>query len=207
MRVGRRGPDHRRPTEQPDQGGKGREQQAQQQKHIGERQDSGLLAHEQKKLLERHVRRIEHLVLESYKQLLRKASLVTRLTIDSETYSLTLYGRDDKILNSERLSAGERQLLAIALLWGLAKASGRPLPTAIDTPLGRLDTDHRIHLVERYFPYASHQVILLSTDEEITGEYLRRLDPWIGRAYRLAYDDKTGQTRIVPGYFEERVAA
>jgi DNA sulfur modification protein DndD len=184
----------------------------------GERQDRTRILHHSSKVretlgafrravTERHVRRIEHLVLESYKQLLRKLSLVTRLTIDTETYSLTLYGRDDKILSAERLSAGERQLLAIALLWGLAKASGRPLPTAIDTPLGRLDTDHRIHLVERYFPYASHQVILLSTDEEITGEYLRRLDPWIGRTYRLAYDDETGQTSIVPGYFEQRAAA
>lgn len=156
---------------------------------------------------ERHVRRIEQLVLESYQQLLRKASLVSRLTIDPETYALTLFGRDDKVLNAERLSAGERQLLAIALLWGLAKASGRPLPTAIDTPLGRLDSEHHIHLVERYFPFASHQVILLSTDEEISGHYLSRLERWIGRTYCLAYDDKAGETRILPGYFETREAA
>jgi DNA sulfur modification protein DndD len=176
----------------------------------GERQDRSRVLHHSSKVREtlgtfrravtaRHVRRIE--------QLVRKASLVTRLTIDAETYSLTLYGRDEKILNAERLSAGERQLLAIALLWGLARASGRPLPTAIDTPLGRLDTDHRMHLVERYFPFASHQVILLSTDEEIAGEYLQRLAPWIGRTYRLAYDDEAGRTRIVPGYFEARAAA
>ncbi len=184
----------------------------------GDRQDRSRILHHSSKIREtlgafrravtaRHVRRIEQLVLESYRQLLRKSSLVTRLTIDAETYSLTLFGRDDKVLTAERLSAGERQLLAIALLWGLAKASGRPLPTAIDTPLGRLDTDHRIHLVERYFPFASHQVILLSTDEEISGEYLRRLDPWIGRTYRLEYDDKQGCTRVVPGYFETRAAA
>lgn len=184
----------------------------------GERQDRTRVLHHASKVREtlsafrravtaRHVRRIEQLVLESYRQLLRKASLVTRLTIDADTFSLMLYGRDDKILSAERLSAGERQLLAIALLWGLARASGRPLPTAIDTPLGRLDTDHRGHLVERYFPFASHQVLLLSTDEEIAGDYLRRLEPWIGRTYRLAYDDETGQTRIVSGYFKEKAAA
>lgn len=184
----------------------------------GERQDRSRILHHSGKVREtlgafrsavtkRHVLRIEQLVLESYRQLLRKASLVTRLTIDPETFALTLYGRDEKVLSAERLSAGERQLLAIALLWGLARASGRPLPTAIDTPLGRLDTDHRIHLVERYFPFASHQVLLLSTDEEIAGEYLRRLEPWIGRTYCLAYDDETGATRIIPGYFEEREAA
>lgn len=184
----------------------------------GDRQDRGrILRHSSRvratlgayrqAVLERHVRRIEQFVLESYQQLLRKDSLVTRLSIDPASFALTLFGRDGKILTAERLSAGERQLLAIALLWGLAKASGRPLPTAIDTPLGRLDTSHRMHLIERYFPFASHQVLLLSTDEEITGEYLARLQPWIGRSYHLAYDDATGQTRVIPGYFEAREAA
>lgn len=158
-------------------------------------------------VIERHVRRIEQLVLESYQQLLRKAALVTRLSIDPESYALTLFGRDGIVLSAERLSAGERQLLAIALLWGLAKASGRPLPTAIDTPLGRLDSVHRMHLIERYLPYASHQILLLSTDEEITGEYLERLSPWIGRTYHLSYDDSAGVTRIVSGYLEAREAA
>lgn len=160
-----------------------------------------------RRVIERHVRRIEHLVLESYQQLLRKSALVTRLSIDPDTLSLALYGRDGNVLSAERLSAGERQLLAIALLWGLAKASGRPLPTAIDTPLGRLDSGHRMHLVERYLPFASHQVVLLSTDEEIAGEYLKRLNPWIGRTYQLAYDDEAGETRIRSGYFGTQEAA
>lgn len=150
----------------------------------------------------RHVRRIEELVLESYVQLLHKSSLVTRLRIDPERFSLTLFGRDGQVMGPNRLSAGERQLLAVALLWGLAKASGRPLPTAIDTPLGRLDTSHRMHLVERYFPHASHQMLLLSTDEEISGKYLDRLRPWIGRTYRLMFDDNEGRSTIVPGYFD-----
>ena len=156
-----------------------------------------------KAVIARHVRKIEQLVLESYQQLLRKASLVTCLDIDPETFALTLYGRDGRELSAERLSAGERQLLAIALLWGLARSSGRPLPTAIDTPLGRLDAGHRTHLVERYFPFASHQVLLFSTDEEIVGAHLEKLRPFIGRSYRLAYDDASGCTRIEKGYFDE----
>lgn len=158
-------------------------------------------------VIKRHVHQIGHLVLESYRQLLRKSALVTRLSIDPESFSLTLFGRDGDVLSAERLSAGERQLLAIALLWGLAKASGRPLPTAIDTPLGRLDSGHRIHLVERYLPFASHQVLLLSTDEEISGEYFERLSPWIGRTYQLSYDDRTAETQIRSGYFDAGVAA
>ena len=163
----------------------------------------GTLRKFRKAAIGRHVRRIEQLVLSSYQQLLRKTSLVDRLSIDPEHFLITLYGGSGKILTTERLSAGERQLLGIALLWGLAKASGRPLPTAIDTPLGRLDASHRMHLVERYLPFASHQVLLFSTDEEIAGDYLDRLKPWIGKSYYLNYDDNAGRTQIVPGYFGE----
>jgi len=85
----------------------------------------------------------------------------------------------------------------------LMRASGRPLPTAIDTPLGRLDASHRAHLVERYFPYASHQVLLFSTDEEINSTYYEKLKPYVGRTYMLDYDDNTGSTQIKKGYFNQ----
>lgn len=55
-----------------------------------------------------HVRRIEGLVLESYRQVLRKSALVTGLSIDPISFALTLYGRDGKALGPEQLSAGER---------------------------------------------------------------------------------------------------
>ena len=154
-------------------------------------------------MVKRHLARIERLVLDSYQQLLRKTSLVKRLSIDPQSFSLQLHSEPSTPLRTEDLSAGERQLLGIALLWGLAKASGRPLPTAIDTPLGRLDASHRAHFVERYLPYASHQTLVFSTDEEIVGGYLECLRPWIGYTYRLEYDDDAGHTRVVPGYFSK----
>jgi DNA sulfur modification protein DndD len=99
------------------------------------------------------------------------------------------------------LSAGERQLLAVSLLWGLARASGQPLPVVVDTPLGRLDGSHREHLVERYFPYASHQVILLSTDTEIDEATYQRMKKFVGRSYQLVFDQVENATSVVPGYF------
>jgi hypothetical protein len=56
------------------------------------------------------------------------------------------------------------------MLWALAKTSGRPLPIIIDTPLARLDSDHRKLLAQHYFPVASHQMLILSTDTEIAPE-------------------------------------
>lgn len=155
------------------------------------------------RIIERHASKIEGLMLESFQSLLRKSGLISGLSIDPQTFTVTLLDRAGKPLPFDRLSAGERQLLATSLLWGLARASGRPVPTIIDTPLGRLDSSHRKHLVNRYFPGASHQVLLLSTDEEIVGDYLKSLQPFITRSYHLAHDEALGQTSIQPGYFPQ----
>ncbi len=151
--------------------------------------------------IRKHTARLERLILESFGQLLRKSSLVTRLAVDPSTFRLELTGGDGQPLAFERLSAGERQLLATSILWGLAKASGRPLPTIIDTPLGRLDSSHRRHLLERYFPVASHQVILLSTDEEIDETSLKHLKRFVGREYQLMFNETSQSTQIKEGYF------
>ncbi len=151
--------------------------------------------------IRKHTARLERLILESFGRLLRKSSLVTGLAVDPTTFRLELTGGDGRMLPFERLSAGERQLLATSILWGLAKASGRPLPTIIDTPLGRLDSSHRRHLLERYFPVASHQVILLSTDEEIDQTSLNHLQRFVGREYQLAFNESTRSTEIRKGYF------
>lgn len=152
-------------------------------------------------LLTRHARRIASFVLDGFRHLLRKQRLISDLEIDPSSFTLTLRKPDGGHLPPARLSAGERQLLAVSLLWGLARAAGRPLPTIIDTPLGRLDSTHRAHVVERYFPTASHQVLVLSTDEEITPAYWKKLRPHVGRTYTLIHDDQLGSTRIEKSYF------
>lgn len=156
-----------------------------------------------KQVLLKNTERIERLVLESFQQLLRKTGMVHGLSINPDSLTVQLHGSDGHVLHPDRLSAGERQLLAVSLLWGLARASRRVIPTIVDTPLGRLDSIHRAHLVNRYFPYASHQVLLLSTDEEIAGSYLEALSMHIGRSYHLVYDDALSATHVEPGYFHK----
>lgn len=151
----------------------------------------------------RHLVRISELVLEALGQLLRKQRLITDVHIDPETHTVTLTGVDGHTLPAKNLSAGERQLLAVALLWGLARAAGQPLPVVIDTPLGRLDGSHRGHLLERYFPQASHQVVLLSTDTEVDEEAFARLAPQVGRSYHLEFDPETNATFVNDGYWWE----
>ncbi|RKS78664.1 DNA sulfur modification protein DndD [Actinomadura pelletieri DSM 43383] len=152
-------------------------------------------------LLNKHISRLEVAVLTSFQKLMRKSTLVKDLRIDTDKFQLTLTNSDGEIIDPSRLSAGERQLLAVSLLWGLAKVAGNRLPTVIDTPLGRLDSRHRQRLVDQYFPQAGRQVLLLSTDEEIDEELLRRLKPSVTHSYVLVHNDTTFTTRVVPGYW------
>ncbi|KUM79254.1 DNA sulfur modification protein DndD [Streptomyces curacoi] len=152
-------------------------------------------------LLKRHISRLEVAVLQSFKMLMRKQGLVQDLRIDTDKFTLTLTDTDGERIDPARLSAGERQLLAVSLLWGLMRVAGNRLPSVIDTPLGRLDSRHREHLVDRYFPHASDQVLLLSTDEEIDEHLLGRLKKSVAHTYTLVHDDTEFTTSVVEGYW------
>ncbi len=155
-----------------------------------------------RQVIQRHIDRISSNISGSLQALLRKEGLVNRISIDPDTLHLALFDRVDRRIESECLSAGERQMLATAVLWGLSKSTGRTLPTVIDTPVGRLDRSHRTNLVNHYFPSASRQVVLLSTDEELVGSYLGQLSPHVGCRYMLTYDDDRDVSVISEGYFE-----
>jgi DNA sulfur modification protein DndD len=150
---------------------------------------------------ERKIDRLATLITESFRFLLRKQTLVERVAIDPATFAITLHDAAGQALPKRRLSEGEKQIFAIAVLWGLARAAARPLPAVIDTPMARLDAAHRRHLVERYFPSASHQVILFSTDTEVDRPFYAALQPALARAYHLRYDEADKATVGEAGYF------
>lgn len=147
------------------------------------------------------VEELQEAAVDCFNQLCRKQGLVKRIRIDSQTFAVTLYDRRDRLIPKAVLSAGEKQIYAISILWGLAKTSGRPLPMIIDTPLGRLDSDHRHRLIEGYFPHASHQVVVLSTDTELDKRNCEMLSRHVSHAYHLDYDQNKGSTSADKRYF------
>jgi len=153
------------------------------------------------KALDFHIKRLEKLILECFKSLHRKKDFIRSIKIDTSTFDLQIFEAKNVQVDTDILSAGERQLLAVAILWGLAKASSSAAPTVIDTPLGRLDSEHRLNLVEQYFPTASKQVILLSTDEEINQKYHKYIKPYLARSYKIEYDEKINGSKSTLGYF------
>ncbi|WP_289992194.1 DNA sulfur modification protein DndD [Photorhabdus laumondii] len=138
----------------------------------------------------------------AYQKLARKEDLQLHAHINSDTFDVELVDENKSIINRKSLSAGEKQIYAIAILEALAKTSGRDLPVIIDTPLGRLDSKHRDKLINYYFPYASHQVVLLSTDTEVDERYfVDQLRDDISHAYEIIFNAHTKSSSLKPGYF------
>lgn len=158
-----------------------------------------VLAEFSQKLRARKIRVLEGHLLEALSVLLHKRDLVGGVRVDPETFAVSLTGGDGGELCREQLSTGEKQMLATAVLWALARTSGRPLPFMIDTPLARLDAAHRDSIVEKFLPSAAHQVVVFSTDTEIDQEYHEKLSAHLARAYAMEHDG--GATRVHEGYF------
>ncbi len=161
------------------------------------------LADYERRLLDHKLDQLRGQFVKRFNQLARKQELIVDVRIDPESFAATLVDSAGKEVPKSNLSAGEKQIYAIAMLWALAKTSERPLPMIIDTPLARLDSDHRGNLIERYFPAASHQVVLLSTDTEVDVSLLAALGRSVSHCYRLDYDPEQQFTRISAGYFGE----
>jgi len=156
----------------------------------------------EEKIRSKHISTLENLIKDGFAALLRKRSFINSISICPDTFSLTINIVGEGFVPASKLSAGERQLLAVAVLWALAQASGRKLPTVIDTPLGRLDSSHRKSFVQNYFPNAGEQVILLSTDEEIIGTYHQSLKKHLSHQYLIHYDEEEQSSSISSGYFQ-----
>lgn len=155
----------------------------------------------EEQLLDLKLAQLKAAFVERFNHLVRKDNFVADVRIDRATFDTVLIDADGRELHKSSLSAGEKQVYATAMLWALAHTSGRELPMIIDTPLARLDSEHRTALVERYFPAASHQVIVLSTDTEVDSELLDRLMPNVSHSYHLDYDHDRRATSVRPGYF------
>jgi DNA sulfur modification protein DndD len=159
------------------------------------------LAAYERRLLDQKIGQLRTEFVRLFNFIARKTNLLADMQIDPETFATELLDPEGRPLPKSALSAGEQQIYAVSLLWALARTSGRPLPMIVDTPLARLDSEHRDNLVQRYFPSASHQVILLSTDTEIDEDLYERLSESVSHAYHLEFIPTEKRTRVVPGYF------
>lgn len=146
---------------------------------------------------------IKKAMSQAYAAISRKKGLVSTIEIDEDckVSLLTRNGTDAKDFD---LSAGEKQIFTQSLIYAVSTVSERAFPMLIDTPLARLDREHRLgvlnHLAKR-----KNQIILLSTNTEVVGESLAEIDDNIQAKFMLNWEQvssELGVTTIHKGYFE-----
>jgi DNA sulfur modification protein DndD len=155
------------------------------------------------RLRKNKVHLLQEKTFEMYHLLSSRSGLIKDIIIDDKTYEIRISDRNGHEIKKSGLSAGEKEVFAVSLLWGLAQTSQLKLPIVIDTPLSRLDSTHRDNIVNNYFPNAGEQVIILSTDTEIDKNYYRRLKIFLNGAGRLVFDQQRELTTFQEGYFWE----
>lgn len=105
-------------------------------------------------------------------------------------------------IDKDHLSSGEKQIFVMSLYWAMMNQSQNDLPFIIDTPFARIDTEHRANITKHFFKNLSGELVILSTDEELSNSHLQALRDQIAHVYMLEYtEDK--RTNIQSGkYFE-----
>jgi len=154
---------------------------------------------------QRKIIELEDTIVDNLHKLHRKVDLIEKVKIDADSFEIRLFDRKSNEVNKDRLSAGERQIFALALVWSLSMLSNKNIPCVVDTPLSRLDSEHRINLAKNYYPYASHQMFLLSTDEEIDEKLKPVIEPHIAKEYLLSFNTDSESTIIENSYFNFEV--
>ena len=155
------------------------------------------------RLRKNKVQMLQEKTFEMYRLLSSRSGLIKDISIDDKTYEVRITDRNGHQIRKSSMAAGEKEVFAVSLLWGLAQTSELKLPIVIDTPLSRLDSTHRDNIVNNYFPNAGEQVVILSTDTEIDTLYYRTLKSRLSGAGILEFDQRQELTTFRQGYFWE----
>lgn len=126
--------------------------------------------------------RVERLATAAFKQLTTQAKY-SRLQIN-DNYGLAIV--DDLGQEVSLRSAGAEQIVALALIDGLARAGRSPGPVIMDTPFGRLDPKHRLNIMQ-YLPANHEQLVLLVHEGEFSvASDMPAIASRIGGVYEIA---------------------
>ncbi|WP_400209648.1 DNA sulfur modification protein DndD [Candidatus Methanarcanum hacksteinii] len=143
------------------------------------------------------LQRLEYDINYMYEQLKNKKDMVKHISVLPD-YSLKLTGFDNSIVFVKRISEGEKGILMYSVMYALLNLSASKLPLIIDSPLGRMDSEHVDNLVSKLYPVFGNQVFILSHDREITHDMLPQLNSVLSKTFLL----KNDYPKVTLGYFE-----
>ena len=144
---------------------------------------------------------VESEAIRMLKKLMRKQNYISSVRIHAETFEIFLYDKKHETLDLAKLSAGEKEILLLSLIWAMFKSSGRRVPFIFDTLLGRLDQTHKTTVLSELIPACGEQAMILSTDTEIDQNNYHLLKPYLAHEYMLDYDTENQSVNIHNNYF------
>lgn len=112
-----------------------------------------------------------------------------------EDYTLQVYRKDNSIVDNDRLSAGEKEVLAYSFITALNLSTNTPAPFVMDTPFGHLDATHRNRLLDS-LPQLDVQILLLATDRDLPPSERNRIQPFIQQEFEIVRDQRHAQSLI-----------
>ncbi|WP_280771815.1 DNA sulfur modification protein DndD [Salipaludibacillus daqingensis] len=153
--------------------------------------------------LKKKLQQVEFEATDMINQLFSKENFIHQVKIDSETFEITLLSSQQEEIDQHKISAGEKELLLLSVIWAMFKTSGSRMPFIFDTLLGRLDKTHRERLLTKLIPNFGEQIIILSTDSEIDKEHFELIEPILSKTYTLNFDEENQKVQIQKGkYFD-----
>lgn len=143
-------------------------------------------------------REIERIASDVHHAVTNKPDVWNGVVIHKD-FRMDVVDKRNEPVPKKELSEGEKQVLAFSFIAALARAAKTDTPIVMDSPIIRLDQEHRISILD-YLPNLTNQVVLLMIpDIEMRDEYynLPSLQNHLGRLIRIDFDHKTERSTIV----------
>lgn len=128
---------------------------------------------------------LENLINEKFKRLKKENFNIKKIKLTDE-FNIFLINEENEKKSVLSASSGQKQIIAMSLIWGVSEYLNKEIPIIIDTPLGRLDTINQSLMLKEFYPNVSKQVIMLPTPSELRADEFKLLQNHISDSYCLS---------------------
>ena len=153
---------------------------------------------------------LENKIMAGIDMLMHKTDFIhsVRIELKDDLIEIELLDKAGEIINKEKLSKGEQQLYATAILNALVEESGIEFPVFIDSPLQKFDSIHSHNIITRFYPNVSKQVVIFPLlGKELSEDEYNALLPNVSGVYVIENEDGCSSFRkIAPDKLFETVA-
>ena len=104
---------------------------------------------------------------------------------------INLIDMQNKAIDQNSLSMGERQLFSSAILGSLVEETDYDFPVFIDSPLQKLDISHSSNILQKFYPTVSKQVVMFPLlYKELTEMEYELINPKVSKVFKINHNNE-----------------